>query len=573
MGQALYRTYRSKKLSEVIGQEHITQALENALTKGFICHAYLLTGPRGVGKTSIARILAYEINNLPYNENGSHLDIIEIDAASNRRIDEIRDLRDKVHIAPTSAKFKVYIIDEVHMLTREAFNALLKTLEEPPAHAIFILATTEVHKLPETIISRTQRYTFRPVELQKVIGHLRTIATKEKIKIDDDALALIAAHGEGSFRDSISLLDQMRNIGRTVTATDIESVLGIAPADVIEQLVAALENRDAATTVQLVGMLRNQGATPSQIAKQTSEFLRERFIANQLGLPHNDVIALLTKLLDVPGSSNPQNLLEILFLDVALSGRPSGTVSAPTVTPAPAKPAPAAPKAAASQVAPVVAVAPAPKRARPSATEATSEDIPQPLEHKSLKSEYEGSSPVSPAKEEVRQPAASNRATVATQDSDSAATTETLDEAVWPKVLHTIKKKYNTLYSILSAAQPHFEPGVVTLEVGFGFHQKRLSDSTNKKIIGDTIQEITGQAFMITCVKGKGKPTSSTPALPPAEEGEIVHTIASSNPAAAAITTKPKDESGDDYYISQAEKSSNQPVDTVNDIFGGGEVL
>src|SRR4249920_1372704 len=145
MGQALYRTYRSKKLSEIVGQEHITTALDHALKNDTISHAYLFTGPRGVGKTSVARILAHEINGLPYDESRQHLDIIEIDAASNRRIDEIRDLRDKVHIAPSSAKYKVYIIDEVHMLTKEAFNALLKTLEEPPTHAVFILATTETH--------------------------------------------------------------------------------------------------------------------------------------------------------------------------------------------------------------------------------------------------------------------------------------------------------------------------------------------------------------------------------------------------------------------------------------------
>jgi DNA polymerase-3 subunit gamma/tau len=192
MGKALYRKYRSKSLDEIVGQEHITDTLSKALKTGRISHAYLFTGPRGVGKTSIARIWAHEINNLPYTDDSSHMDIIEIDAASNRRIDEIRELRDKVYIAPTSAKYKVYIIDEVHMLTKEAFNALLKTLEEPPAHVVFILATTDAHKLPETIVSRTQRYSFKPVETAKVAAHLRTIADAEKIQVDDAALTLLA---------------------------------------------------------------------------------------------------------------------------------------------------------------------------------------------------------------------------------------------------------------------------------------------------------------------------------------------------------------------------------------------
>ncbi|HMH31205.1 MAG TPA: DNA polymerase III subunit gamma/tau, partial [Methylomirabilota bacterium] len=181
MGQALYRKYRSKSLDEIVGQKHITETLSKALKQGKISHAYLFTGPRGVGKTSVARILAHEINGLPYTDDSAHLDIIEIDAASNRRIDEIRELRDKVYVAPTSAKYKVYIIDEVHMLTREAFNALLKTLEEPPEHVVFILATTDAHKLPETIVSRTQRFNFKPADSKEVVGLLGNIAKKEKI--------------------------------------------------------------------------------------------------------------------------------------------------------------------------------------------------------------------------------------------------------------------------------------------------------------------------------------------------------------------------------------------------------
>ena len=227
MGKALYRKYRSRSLSEIVGQPHITAILERAIANGTTAHAYLLTGPRGVGKTSIARILAHEINRLPYRDESTHLDIIEIDAASNNSVEDIRDLREKVQIAPVSAPKKIYIIDEVHMLSKSAFNALLKTLEEPPEHAVFILATTDADKLPATILSRVQRFNFRTISQDEVAAHLRTIADAEQISIDDDALQLIARYGQGSFRDSISLLDQMRNLSsEKITAAMVEDSLG-----------------------------------------------------------------------------------------------------------------------------------------------------------------------------------------------------------------------------------------------------------------------------------------------------------------------------------------------------------
>jgi len=271
MGQALYRKHRPKSLGEVVGQEHITDTLKQALAKGRISHAYLFTGPRGVGKTSIARILAHEINNLPYTDDSAHLDIIEIDAASNRRIDEIRELRDKVYVAPTSAKYKVYIIDEVHMLTREAFNALLKTLEEPPQHAVFILATTDAHKLPDTIVSRTQRFNFRPVEKSKVVAHLQQIAKQEKIKVSDSALELLAEHGEGSFRDSISLLDQASSRGQALEVDDIQQLLGIPPQPALQAVIQLLSGGSSVDLSQQLSQLYDQGYQAAAVAKQLAQ--------------------------------------------------------------------------------------------------------------------------------------------------------------------------------------------------------------------------------------------------------------------------------------------------------------
>lgn len=278
MSKALYRKYRSKKLSEVVGQKHITTVLENALKQHKIAHAYLFTGPRGVGKTSIARILAHEINNLPYSEEENHPDIIEIDAASNNGVDDIRQLRDNVQVAPFSAKYRVYIIDEVHMLSKAAFNALLKTLEEPPEHVVFILATTDAHKLPATIISRTQRFVFRFISKEDVCKHLEFIAKNEKIKISKEAIEIIAERGEGSFRDSISLLDQISSIsknGEEITAKLLEETLGLASKTQINALISAFESQNANEILKIVREIRDSGVDLKNFASQLLNFITE----------------------------------------------------------------------------------------------------------------------------------------------------------------------------------------------------------------------------------------------------------------------------------------------------------
>lgn len=317
MGQALYRKSRPLKFSEVVGQEHVTKTLERAIKSGRISHAYLFTGPRGVGKTSVARILAHEVNELSYDGETVHLDIIEIDGASNRRIDEIRDLRDKAHVLPAAAKYKVYIIDEVHMLTREAFNALLKTLEEPPAHCIFILATTEYHKLPETIVSRTQRFSFKPVDNKRAADHLSDLAKKERIEIDRSALELLAEHGDGSFRDSIGLLDQLSGSTETVTEETVRQMLGLPPATSVEQLLKALNEADNKAVLGALEELREQGVAPATVARQLAARLRQELAE---GRGEAWLTDLLRKLIEVPASSRPQDYLEIALLEAAQHG-------------------------------------------------------------------------------------------------------------------------------------------------------------------------------------------------------------------------------------------------------------
>ncbi len=476
MGQALYRKHRPKSLKEVIGQEHITDTLAKALEQGRISHAYLFTGPRGVGKTSIARILAHEINGLPYTDDSMHLDIIEIDAASNRRIDEIRELRDKVHVAPTSAKYKVYIIDEVHMLTKEAFNALLKTLEEPPAHVVFILATTDAHKLPETIVSRTQRYTFKPVSQAQVATHLGQIAKQEKLAVSPEALELLAEHGEGSFRDSISLLDQAASQGRSLEAADVRMLLGIPPAEAIQALLDDLcDGGEAAGLMARLSALYGSGYQAATVAKQLSQLLRRDLLGGKSSFSSGQTIDVLGKLIEVPQSRDPERYLEIVLLGVL-----------------PTHPATAAVASAATELPEPALVSPPSETPIPFTEEASMiiETPPEPLK-------------LTPKPQAVQ-------------------STATLDGTVWPQVLLALKQKHNTLYGVVRMAEPSFsEPGIVRLTFAFAFHEKRIKEASNRQKLADIIQELTGKVVGVECQLDKSArppkiivPAAKTP--PPA---------------------------------------------------------
>lgn len=329
MSQALYRKYRSAALDDIVGQSHITDLLKRSLKAGRISHAYLFTGPRGVGKTSIARILAHEINGLPYSDTERHLDIIEIDAASNNGVEDVRDLREKVRIAPVSAKKKVYIIDEVHMLSKAAFNALLKTLEEPPEHIVFILATTDVEKLPATIISRTQRFAFRAIAENDALSHLKHIAEEEGITVDDEALALIAERGDGSFRDSISLLDQLSSLAdekQGITAELVEVSLGLAPKKLVEDILETIRKHDIAALASLLSRAESDGISATVLTDQLIRTLR------QMSVEKPQALSLLDALLDVSKSSHPSMKLFSVLGSFAAEAKPkTAALTAPVM--------------------------------------------------------------------------------------------------------------------------------------------------------------------------------------------------------------------------------------------------
>lgn len=288
--KALYQKYRPQSFDDVQGQDHITQTLRNALVLNRIAHAYLFTGTRGTGKTSTARILAKAVNCLdpdplkrPCNQcaicqainQERLLDLVEIDAASNTGVDNIRDLRDKIDFRPNEARFKVYIIDEVHMLSTSAFNALLKTLEEPPPHVIFILATTEVNRVPATISSRCQRFDFKRASLQELMQQLDYIAHKEDMQLEPAALELVARQANGSFRDGTSLLDQLTAYsGDTITLKHVQVLLGAASREIIHEIAAAIAARDIGRGIAALDAAVDAGADPRQIARDVVEYLR-----------------------------------------------------------------------------------------------------------------------------------------------------------------------------------------------------------------------------------------------------------------------------------------------------------
>jgi DNA polymerase-3 subunit gamma/tau len=377
MSQALYRKYRPKKWDEVVGQDHVVTTLKNAIAADRVAHAYLFAGSRGTGKTTLARLLAKAVNctnpdpaKRPDNEcenckavnENRFLDLIEIDAASNTSVDDVRDLRDKINFSPSQGKYKIYIIDEVHMLSTAAFNALLKTLEEPPPHAIFVLATTEIHKIPATVLSRCQRHEFRRVPVDEIVKQLKMIIRIEKIQADDDALIQIARQSAGGMRDAISLLDQLSSMGEKITLALAQTVLGTATSQTVLTLISSIMDHDPAQGLETIHKALDAGADPRSLARQIVEYLRGLMLiqmgnANQVeatadvrkqmqaharSFSTSDVLRMMkafnTAATDLRGGWQPSLSLELALAEVL----DAPAESVPQIAASHAKPQPAA---------------------------------------------------------------------------------------------------------------------------------------------------------------------------------------------------------------------------------------
>ncbi len=458
MSQALYRKYRSRSLDEVLGQDHVTSILRRALEQGKIAHAYLLTGPRGVGKTSVARILAHEINHLPYDDDSSNLDIIEIDAASNNGVDDIRALREKAQVAPVSAPKKVYIIDEVHMLSKSAFNALLKTLEEPPEHVVFILATTDADKLPATILSRVQQFFFRPIPTEIMTRQLMNIAKKEGFAIEEDAARLIAERSCGGFRDGISTLDQLSILAtpdQPLTANMVTEYLGLSDATMLGNLLDSYPSDDNEKVLNIFQELENSGANSVVVSHQLLSIARNRLRKNP------NLIGLVQQLIEVDRHPHPDLKLLTIFMNSNSqpTEKPVATKKNTTQT-APQKPAEK------------------PTPIKPAEPEKPTE---KPIEKEEK--------PADPAKKPATKP----------------KKTDAPLELNWEKVIERAKEKSLGLASLLQKSQWSFDGEKLTIYAGSAFYKKKLDDAKNKPLISEIISEETAMDLEIDII-GEKKP-------------------------------------------------------------------
>ncbi len=524
MAVSLYRKYRPARFEDIIGQEHVARTLVNAIKHDRVSHAYLFTGPRGTGKTSTAKILAMALNceagggkatpspdgTCPHCRairQGSFLDVVEMDAASNRGIDDIRDLRDKVHFAPVQGRMKVYIVDEVHMLTPEAFNALLKTLEEPPAHAVFVLATTEPHKVPPTILSRCQRFDFRRPSIKEVVEVLTSVAVQEGIEVAETSLTVIARAAGGSFRDAVGILDQLATYSSgNICLQETLDILGVVRHDLLFEIVDLVHENNTQGALLFVERLSQSGVDYSQFIKDLLSHLRDLYIAKHTedmpaGIAATEEqmdrlrsqagrisVARTVSLIDLLGEalrairqgSDSRLELELVLIKItAVAGVPSTPGGGPasqrqpsTPTPQAAKPLPRA-QPATPETAP---------RSQSTAPETAAETAGQP------------------------QPEPSTGETVAPPLPETAAGATIVPDIdhlkrAWPLVLEAVKKRQRGLPALLGEGRPDSLDDnelVIKFPAGYSFQANQVARGENPRIIAEALLEVTGTELRVT---------------------------------------------------------------------------
>lgn len=546
MSETLYRKYRPKNFAEVIGQTHIVRTLSNSVKNGRIGQAYLFTGPRGTGKTSIARILAKTVNceklkdGIPCEKcaacqninSKKSLDIIEIDAASNTGVDNIRDLRDTVAIANASLRYKVYIIDEVHMLSTGAFNALLKTLEEPPAHVIFILATTEIHKVPETILSRCQRFDFERLPIGNIIEKLELIAKSEKVKIEKEALEMIAISAEGGMRDAESLLGQVISLeDKNITAKVVQEILGTADRQAIAQIVKNVLEKDPTAAIAGINKLLEDGYDLAVFNKSFVNFLRQIMLIKidsslQKHFSFEVPAEQMEKMAETAAAAELPEILNTLNLFLEAQGKIAASVlpqlpleiaiikathKLPTAEKPLTEDQPKKNNSASKIGTPIEAPTEAPKDTRseiPARRLATARQERQETNN-IQNSNVNNDSSVSESRDELQ--------AVPTPSATSIDMSDVRTN--WKKLLIDIRPYNHSLSVLLSNCQPMDISGnSLTLATPYDFYRERLDEHDNKLTVEKVFSKILGSPISLSVTLDKSITVKKEETPSPAQE-------------------------------------------------------